>query len=655
MSRISAASAYANNEVALIGWRLDADIPDCLGFEITRIYVDASGDQAAGSERVLAAWVPFEGQKNPDWTPQTTSVWPVQKLFWRDLTVRQKRDDVALRPSDVKLKYRIRAVVKHSENLEPVAPPDTTNTYQGAAIPLSYVDEGIVTNEVLITTKHGSFTLAFNNGILSTQWLKHAFEKKLGKKLTKDTLIAEVAKPNSEFRAYLTGDLEGTVTELLNETKQSGDSSAYLALYELGDAALCDRIIDCAPQANLILANSGQESPTKGAPKVWDFTNSTYRTKLHAARPAMKIIADRLFNNSQHIGHNKFVVHADEHGVARKVLCGSTNWTSNGLCAQTNNALLVESDELASQYLDYWKLIEEDNKNFTQPAEPSDPTKNVQGPAMRTADANRLADVRIDNNCTVTLWRSPNTKNVSKGTGTPPDLAELYSLMRKAQKAIFFAVFMPGESGKTSIIEEAIDIARKDTQLLVYGSISSPQAMPNYVPKPRHGGGDNGTDNDADNAAAGTSKPPATFDEGNIHVVRASALGEGDVIGDFEAELLSAGFAIIHDKILVIDPLSPDCIVAMGSHNLGFRASYTNDDNLLIIRGQRALAEAYMVHTMDLYEHYRFRAVEQQLHDEGKRSWEGFLSLNGDWQNRYLSGDYKTLVDYLATGADNNQ
>ena len=92
MSTIVSATAFANNEIALIAWTLKVAIPDCMGFEVTRIYTDT------GEERVLPAWVPFEGQKNPDWKPQTTSIWPIQKLYWSDLTVRKhggKRDGAA--------------------------------------------------------------------------------------------------------------------------------------------------------------------------------------------------------------------------------------------------------------------------------------------------------------------------------------------------------------------------------------------------------------------------------------------------------------------------------------------------------------------------------------------------------------------------------
>ncbi len=67
-----------------------------------------------------------------------------------------------------------------------------------------------------------------------------------------------------------------------------------------------------------------------------------------------------MFNNSIHIGHNKFVVHVPPAGSSRSVLTGSTNWTSTGLAGQSNNALLVEDDAVAGAYLDYWQRLKDD-------------------------------------------------------------------------------------------------------------------------------------------------------------------------------------------------------------------------------------------------------------------------------------------------------
>ena len=44
MAKIISASAWANNEVAYIAWITDGKIPDCLGFEVTRVYLDSNGN-----------------------------------------------------------------------------------------------------------------------------------------------------------------------------------------------------------------------------------------------------------------------------------------------------------------------------------------------------------------------------------------------------------------------------------------------------------------------------------------------------------------------------------------------------------------------------------------------------------------------------------
>src|SRR5207302_138546 len=112
------------------------------------------------------------------------------------------------------------------------------------------------------------------------------------------------------------------------------------------------------------------------------------------------------------------------------------------------------------------------------------------------------------------------------------------------------------------------------------------------------------------------------------------AVTANDAFGAWEAELAKFGFAIIHNKIVVIDPFSDNCTVVTGSHNLGFRASHNNDENMLIIRGHKGLAEAYACHVLDLYDHYAFRFLLKQ-HPEifGK-------PLQGDdtWQERYIVG-----------------
>jgi phosphatidylserine/phosphatidylglycerophosphate/cardiolipin synthase-like enzyme len=212
----------------------------------------------------------------------------------------------------------------------------------------------------------------------------------------------------------------------------------------------------------------------------------------------------------------------------------------------------------------------------------------------------------------------------------------LFSLMRKAERAIFFLVFLPSQGGLNSIVSEAVALGEKDTTLEVIGAISDTQAMWNYSPPKKTPDG-----------KKIPASAPHIFQKGGISVVRATALTDKEIkrpLGDFQFdEKLTTGKAIIHDKILVIDPLDPvKCVVAFGSHNLGYKASYSNDENLVIVRGHKPLAEAYAVHVLDVYDHYRFRAVEAELsaaRRPGTRSrgaadphWDGFLDTTAGWQ-----------------------
>jgi phosphatidylserine/phosphatidylglycerophosphate/cardiolipin synthase-like enzyme len=66
--------------------------------------------------------------------------------------------------------------------------------------------------------------------------------------------------------------------------------------------------------------------------------------------------------------------------------------------------------------------------------------------------------------------------------------------------------------------------------------------------------------------------------------------------------------AIVHSKVIVVDPFSDNCAVVTGSHNFSDSASQKNDENLVIIRGNKALAQAYAVHIQGVYDHYSWRA-----------------------------------------------
>ncbi len=188
-----------------------------------------------------------------------------------------------------------------------------------------------------------------------------------------------------------------------------------------------------------------------------------------------------MFNNSSQIGHNKFVVHIPSDGTERSVFTGSTNWTATGLAGQSNNALIVRNDALAAAYVAYWERMLQDNATLEAPVEFDDGMPdNQQSKAFRHSNE-APSIVPIGDGASVETWFSPNMQSRRKGKETPPDLREVYRLMRRAEHAVLFLAFYPGQSGRDCIVGEAIDIGLLDQKLIVTGAVSSPQAMPNYV------------------------------------------------------------------------------------------------------------------------------------------------------------------------------
>ncbi|HUO40150.1 MAG TPA: phospholipase D-like domain-containing protein [Mycobacterium sp.] len=700
MRHVTQAGAWCNGEVAYLAWDMAQPLPDCLGFMVTRVH--ETGEEA-GARRVLPTWLAFSDQSNPQWIEQDSSVWPIQGFQWRDLTLRRSRNTTTVRPIDFAVHYEIVPVGPAGEGRTRVPAsataqyegPDGTSNYQGPQHPLFMIGEPTITDTIQVTHDYGAASVAFTNGILSTQNLVRQLEsvhKAPPAQLLADTraadhairtkavaarddhllstLKAEIADPASRIRAFLDGDVFAFVTRLLDRSRTDG-GTVYLALYELADAPLVDRLEQAvaAGRAHVILTSAGglnpnpkNTPPDQRQPTVWDTENDAARARLHAADThTPPHVVDRMFNNSARIGHNKFAVYVAADDTPAAVMTGSTNWTPTGLCTQSNNTVLIEDSALAGDYWQYWKDLRADQQPPREPLTVTVDGKPVagaagnsakQGATLRNADATGLPERGLDGGGTAHLWRSPNTAKTtvpSQDPIRPPDLDEVYQLMDRAHDAIFFLTFMPGVSGKNNIIGEAADLAA-NTDKLILGAISDPAAMPPPTAGP-------GPTTYVD-AKGVTHKlpPPAIWwpggDKSQMAIVRATAIQVP--FGNFRTELLSAGNAIIHDKIIVIDPCDAEnCAVITGSHNLGYKASYCNDDNLVIVRGNQALAIAYAVHVLDLYDHYVFRArLEENLRDklasgttpslaDGQASGDpsGQLKLDSSWQNAHFAPD----------------
>ena len=63
----------------------------------------------------------------------------------------------------------------------------------------------------------------------------------------------------------------------------------------------------------------------------------------------------------------------------------------------------------------------------------------------------------------------------------------------------------------------------------------------------------------------------------------------------------------IHTKFMLIDPLTDDPIVITGSANWSDESVQRNDENMVVIRGDKRVADIYLTDFMRLFNHYRLR------------------------------------------------
>jgi phosphatidylserine/phosphatidylglycerophosphate/cardiolipin synthase-like enzyme len=243
----------------------------------------------------------------------------------------------------------------------------------------------------------------------------------------------------------------------------------------------------------------------------------------------------------------------------------------------------------------------------------------MQGQAFRAenrAGANAVALGPGQGN--IRLWFSPNTVQTakpSKNPATPVDVQEVFDLLWGAKKGVLFLAFQPG---RPSIVTELKQVYSARIQagkrLFVRGAATDQSPAQEFKVDLFHR----------------TARRDASV---------VSVAGIDDDFSYWQRELYVLGHAVIHDKIVVVDPFTPDCAVVTGSHNLGFKASYSNDENLLIIRGNRAVAEAYAAHVLDIYDHFRWRYRLQQAKLGGhlETAWQDLDEGDG-WQDKYFDG-----------------
>jgi phosphatidylserine/phosphatidylglycerophosphate/cardiolipin synthase-like enzyme len=265
---------------------------------------------------------------------------------------------------------------------------------------------------------------------------------------------------------------------------------------------------------------------------------------------------------SEGIRHNKFIVLLED-GDPIAVWTGSTNISAGGIFGHSNVGHIVWDAGVAAAFLAYWKRLAD---NLT-PAKLRTPNrKATPTPAGKTPKNSivPLFSPRDDKNSIATLqWYADR--------------------MAEAKRLICLTVAFNLDEVFQRVISAENDVLR-------------------YIVKDDDLGDGETIGRDRDVLFAGGGR----FAEGALT----------NFLGERDNPLNTNNY--IHTKVLLVDPLGNDPLVVSGSANFSRPSQRTNDENMLIIRGDTRVADIYFGEFMRIFDHHYARYVVRMLQEEGK-------------------------------------
>jgi hypothetical protein len=456
----------------------------------------------------------------------------------------------------------------------------------------------------------GKVSAYFNRGFVLSQFMAKELRDKYGDDWNSDANIKSsltkfknsLKKDDSELRKFLMGQLGEKMLSLLKMVKTKG-WHIYAALYELDDVALVASLKTLGKKAHIVLANGSVKTKGEdGNKKAADELDGIVDLK-------------RRMLWSEGLGHNKFLVIAKSPTEPLMVWSGSTNWATTGLCTQLNNGILIEDKKVADVYKKQWTLLKNDKRTGKNGR-----TDMHFGDALMKSND----EVKTGSAGATGKWNVQFTR-----TSGAQDMDLLSGLINGANDSILFLMFEPGNSGLLQVIQSRLSPASEhfNDKLYIHGVANSL--------KP----GGFGNTLSVNLVSRGNAKP---FDLRAVQPEGVKNLsGWADEVGRYDflmqkdprtGRMGTIGHAIVHSKIIVIDPFTNPVIIT-GSHNFSVSASSKNDENVIVIKDNKELAERYCVNIMAAYQHYRWRSYLLQCQIDGKDPWQG-LKKDDLWQSK---------------------
>jgi len=311
------------------------------------------------------------------------------------------------------------------------------------------------------------------------------------------------------------------------------------------------------------------------------------------------------------IQHNKFMVLL-RNGVPKEVWTGSTNISTGGIFGQTNVGHWIRNAEVAEDFRQYWLVLEQD-------------LGSRKGDTRATAMA-RNKELR---QAVEGLLAVPGSREE-----IPAGVTAVFS-PRSGLDVLKMYVDFVDTSQRLSCVTLAFGINKLFKDRLIDNTPASPIVFmlleKQDVPNPQ-------------------STQPFVVINASNNVYKAWGAFLKDPIYQWAKETnarilqLNHHVSYIHSKFLLSDPLGDDPLVVTGSANFSAASTNDNDENMLIIRGDRRVADIYFTEFNRLFNHYYFRAVVESLHNNDTPQSDDslFLAEDSTWTNKYAPNTLKS-------------
>lgn len=262
-----------------------------------------------------------------------------------------------------------------------------------------------------------------------------------------------------------------------------------------------------------------------------------------------------------YISHNKFIVHL-RGGKPLSVWTGGTNFSDGGIFGHSNVGHLVENKQIAKKFFDYWKLLVQD-------PETPDARNNVEA-----------------------LTALPK--------GSPAKGTTVIFSPRNGLGALNWYAAIAGQAKDGLMMTFAFGMNKVWKEVYRKNNAQFRLALLEKATRPMKDSPEK--DKELQDIQDLRNMPENTFAIGDF--IRTN---EYDGWVKEKLTTLNTNVRYVHNKFMLVDPLSDDPIVIAGSANFSDASTTNNDENMLIIRGNKRVADIYLGEFMRLYSHHAFR------------------------------------------------